>query len=175
MRLNSLSKKISVIALFSVVAALCGILEGFLPLQFIIPIPGVKLGISNIIIILVAYLYGINTAFAVTVIRLITVFIFSGNPVSLCISACGGFMSFLALVILIKQYGKIFTFIGVSSVCAAFHGVGQLICAYFFVGNAMLYYLPFLIGACTLTGVFTGTVLNIIVKKFIKEKGYNEK
>ena len=170
MHLNSLSRKISIIALYSVIAALCGILEGFLPLQFIIPVPGVKLGISNIIIILAAYLYGIKVAFSVTLIRIFTVFLFSGNPISLCMSLCGGLISFLALIVLIKLHGKVFSFVGISSVCAALHGAGQMICAYIFVGNAVLYYLPFLITACTLTGIFTGTVMNIIENKFLKEK-----
>lgn len=160
--------KIAVIAevsLFSVLAAILGLVESILPLQLIIPVPGVKLGIANVIIVIAIFKSGAASAFAVVILRTLLAFIFSGNPVSFLISLSGGLLSFICLLVMIKLYNNTFTFIGISSSCAVCHGIGQLTAAYFTVGEAVLYYLPVLCFFCSLTGIFTGTLLNILIHK----------
>lgn len=158
-------KKITVCAVFSALAAVTGILESFLPLRFIFPIPGVKLGIANIFIVFAYLFYGMPSAFAVCISRILIVFLFSGSAVSLFMSLGGGLFSFLSLCAMMKFYEKYFSFVGVSAVTAVFHGLGQIVCAYFIVGSAVMFYLPILLLACAATGIFTGTLMNISKNK----------
>lgn len=158
-------KKLTTCAFFAVFAAITGIIEGMLPLNFLIPVPGVKLGIANIFVVFAFLFYGRAFAFSVSLLRMLIVFVFSGNAVSLAMSLGGGIASFLALCFIMKFYEKYLSFIGVSAFTATFHGVGQLAFAYFVVGKAMLFYLPILLACCAVTGVFTGTLMNISKNK----------
>ena len=157
--------KISASALFAVFAAICGILEGMLPLHLLIPIPGVKLGIANIFIIFAFKIIGASYALAISVARTALVFIFTGNSMGLILSLFGATMSYISLCIMIKFHGKAFTYIGISALSAVFHGIGQLAGAYIFIGGSVTYYLPVMLIACTITGIFTGTLMNISENK----------
>jgi len=158
-------KRMSISALFTVFAAICGILEGFLPLQFILPVPGVKLGIANIFVVFAYRYLGARWALSVTIARTLIVFIFSGNSISFMLSLFGAVMSFVSLAFMMRFYNKTFSYIGISAVSAVFHGAGQLVCAYIIIGKAIIYYLPIMLIACALTGVFTGTLMNISDRK----------
>lgn len=165
-------KKLAVAGLFTVFAAICGILEGFLPLQLIIPVPGVKLGIANIFIVFAFCYLGKGYALSVSLARVFIVFIFSGNYISLVLSLSGALFSYLALFLIIRLHNKVFSFIGISSVCSFLHGFGQLCMAYIIVGRTVMYYLPIMLIACVITGIFTGTVMNLTdcyMKKIIEE------
>ena len=92
------SKKVTVCAIFTVFAAIVGLLEGFLPLGFVIPVPGVKLGLANIFVVLAYSVCGPMYACGVSLLRVVIVFLFSGNPVSFLLSASGAAASFLGLL-----------------------------------------------------------------------------
>lgn len=166
LQVNKLSK-ISISALFTVFAAICGILEGMLPLQLIIPVPGVKLGIANIFIVFAFKCLGAPFALAVSLARSFLVFIFTGNTMAFALSISGALFSFVSLYFMMKLQNKVFSYIGVSSVCAVFHGAGQIALAYIIIGSAVLYYLPVLLSVCALTGVFTGALMNASEKKVL--------
>ena len=160
-------RRIAISAVFTVFATICGILEGMLPLQLVVPVPGVKLGIANIFIVFAFKKLGAPYAFAVSIARALLVYLFTGNGIALMLSTGGALLSFAALFFMMKLHGKLFTFIGVSAVSAVFHGAGQLAAAYAVIGDAVLYYLPILLIACALTGIFTGTLMNLSEKKVL--------
>lgn len=159
---NKAYKKLTCSAIFAVFAAVVGVLEGFLPLSFVIPVPGVKLGIANVFVILAYALCGPLYALGVSAARVIIVFIFSGNPVSLLLSVTGAAASFAGLVLTIRGAGKIYSFAGVSSFCAFLHGFAQLAAASALTGTACFYYLPVMCFLCAAAGVFTGILANLL-------------
>lgn len=165
--LDNKLNKISISALFTVFAAVCGILEGMLPLQLIIPIPGVKLGIANIFVVFAFKCLGASYAFLISLARALIIFLFTGNAMAFALSVSGALLSFVSLCFMMMLHNKVFTYIGVSSVGAMFHGAGQIAFAYVIIGKSVLYYLPVLLCACALTGVFTGSLMNVSEKKVL--------
>ena len=156
------SKKVTVCAIFTVFAAIVGLLEGFLPLGFVIPVPGVKLGLANIFVVLAYSVYGPMYACGVSLLRVVIVFLFSGNPVSFLLSASGAAASFVGLLIAMRGAGKLFSYVGVSVICAFLHGAAQLAAAVLLVGTPCLYYMPVLCFFCSIAGIITGTLMNVL-------------
>ena len=157
-------KKITISALFAAFAVIVGIAESMLNLNIPIFLPGVKLGIANIFIILAYKLLGAKYAFCISITRVLMVYLFTGNTIGLVLSLLGAIFSFLALIISMKYYNKCFTFISISSISALLHATGQIIAAYIFVGFGVTYYLPVLLFACMFTGIFTGILINISIR-----------
>ena len=134
--------------------------EGLIP----IPVPGVKLGLANIIILVMLYDFKTSEAFLVLIIRIFLVGILRGNifQVPFFMSLCGGLTSFV--IMRIFSLFKFFSIIGVSVIGSVFHCVGQLVIAIILLGTSqVVYYLPLIAILSTVTGVLTG----IISKRFL--------
>lgn len=137
--------------------------EGLIP----IPVPGVKLGLANIIILVMLYDFKTSEAFLVLIIRIFLVGILRGNifQVPFFMSLCGGLTSFI--VMRVFSLFKFFSIIGVSVIGSIFHCVGQIVIAIILLGTAqVVYYLPLIAILSTVTGVLTG----IISKRFLSLK-----
>lgn len=135
-------------------------IEGLIP----IPVPGVKLGLANIIILVMLYDFKTSEAFMVLMIRIFLVGILRGNifQVPFFMSLCGGLCSFI--IMRIFSLFKFFSIIGVSVIGSIFHCVGQIIIAIILLSTAqVVYYLPLIAILSTVTGVLTG----IISKRFL--------
>ena len=156
-------------ALFSAVAAVVGLLENLLPLEWLLPLPGVKLGTANIVVAAAYSLLGPFYALGVMLCRTLLVFFFSGNPVSFALSLGGSLLSFAGLCIGMRQKGKKLSYIGVSALSAACHGLGQLTAASLFTGISVFSYLPLLGAACTVTGALCGILMNLFLDRIVKE------
>lgn len=134
--------------------------EGLIP----IPVPGVKLGLANIIILVMLYDFKTSEAFLVLMIRIFLVGILRGNifQMPFFMSLCGGLTSFI--IMRIFSLFKFFSIIGVSVIGSVFHCVGQIVIAIILLGTAqVVYYLPLIAILSTVTGVLTG----IISKRFL--------
>ncbi len=122
-------------------------------------IPGVKLGLANIITLVILYIYGEKEAFVVSILRIfIVALIYSGlfSPASL-LSLAGGIVAFLAMVI-IKHIPKL-SIVSVSVGGALLHMVGQIAMAIVILDTpTLIYYLPYMILISIPTGVVTGLV-----------------
>ena len=129
----------------------------------LVPIPGVKLGLANIITLIVLYLYGIREASTVLIIRILLGSMFSGQVVSLLYSLSGGLMCLLVMILLMKIVGKEgIWFVSVGGAIA--HNIGQIIIAMIlFQITSVLYYLPVLILSGVITGVFTGLLSKYMI------------
>ena len=160
-------------AALTALAAIAGIIESFIPSP-LSALPGVKLGLANVFITCAFYFLGMKKAFFVLLCKILIVFIVSGNPISLVFSVCGGFLSFAVLAFMIKTYGKTFTFIGISSVCALAHALGQIVSAFFIIGSAILYYACVICVASTVAGAFCGMLINLLINN-VKTASYYER
>ena len=150
-------KKIPYYGLFAALAILMGYVEMMFPMP--IPIPGVKLGLANVVVIIMMYFMDVKGAFFISLIRVFLSGLLFAGFAGLLYSLAGAMLSF-AVMALLKKTGK-FSIIGVSLAGGVFHNVGQVAVAAMVVENVkMAYYLPFL----SVSGVVTGIVIGIVAK-----------
>lgn len=150
-------KKIPYYGLFAALAILMGYVEMMFPMP--IPIPGVKLGLANVVVIIMMYFMDVKGAFFISLIRVFLSGLLFAGFAGLLYSLAGAMLSY-AVMTLLKKTGK-FSIIGVSLAGGVFHNVGQVAVAAMVVENVkMAYYLPFLL----VSGVVTGIVIGIVAK-----------
>lgn len=170
MKILSSDKKIARIAADSafVCAALAlSYLESLIPIQFIIPLPGFKLGLANIAVTVCAFRYSPKDAAAVSLCRILISFLLFGGVTSLLFSLFGAALSCAALILPTKKRIGL-SFIGVSIICALAHNTGQCIAAFILIGRAVLSYVPALLSASLIYGALCGIVLCLIPDKIYK-------
>lgn len=153
-------------AFFGVYIALALILsyvEALIPISF--GVPGIKLGLANLIIVIVLYKSRrITDAFIISVIRIILSGFMFGNMFAIIYSLAGGILSLLVMVFL-KSKGS-FSLVGVSIAGGVFHNIGQLIVAMIVVETYKIsFYLPVLLIAGLITGALIGVVAGEILKR----------
>ena len=148
--------------IFTALALILGYVELLIPIHF--GIPGAKLGLANLITILVLYKMGWKEAFLLSVARVVLGgFIFS-NLFSILYSLAGGLLSFLVMYLLKRM--KWFGVLPVSVSGGIFHNVGQLIVAAYVVENYnIFYYMPVLLFAGALTGFLIGIAAQEMIKR----------
>ena len=129
--------------------------ERFIPLQLLIPLPGVKLGLANIVTLMALYLLGGKQAFAILAVRCVLGSLFGGGITGLLFSLTGGLLS-MAVMTLCKRI-SIFSIYGVSVLGAAAHNVGQILAAMAVMDSVYVgAYLPYLLAVALFTGSATG-------------------
>ena len=149
-----------------------GYIEMLIPFDF--GIPGVKLGLTNIVVVLMLYSIGTKEAFCVSVIRIFLVGILFGNLIGILYSLGGGILSFLVMALLKK--GNYLGCISVSVAGGIAHNIGQILIAALVVSSHyVLYYFPVLLIAGLLTGFLIGLLAQelIVRLRFLTEK-YHE-
>ncbi len=151
-------------------AIVLNILESFIHFG----IPGVKLGLANIIILIMLYEFKSYEALAVDVLRILLVGLLRGNFLSptFIMSLSGGLLSFLIMYLFSRI--KVFSPIGVSVLGAVSHATGQVIAAILMLGTqAVVYYLPF-IGILSIgTGIISGIITRLYLRKSITARFLN--
>jgi len=164
--MQSSIKRITFLGLFTAVALVLAYIEAKLP-PIYHAVPGIKIGLPNIIIVFILYRCGIKEAALVSLIRMLAVSFLFGNMMALTYSMAGGVLS-LAVMVLLKRM-KFLSVVGVSVAGGVFHNVGQILAAMFFLGTAELgYYLIILSVTGTISGIFVGLCGAIIVQRIPK-------
>lgn len=154
-------KRLALTGCLSSLALIIFVLEGYLP---VVPIPGVKLGLSNIILLITLKAVGRKEAFFVLLIKTVLGSLFSGTPISFIFSICGGLCALGAIFVLEKPLGD--RFLWVASVFGAvFHNFGQLVAAFFVMETGAVFsYTPYLVISAVITGAFTGVAASAAIK-----------
>ena len=148
-------KKLTVLALLSAIALTIFVIEGQIPA--LVPIPGVKLGLANIVTVFTVFAIGAKEGIAVLFVRIFLGAVFAGNMNAMIFSLMGGVTAMLVMILLSRS--KRLSVYGVSIGGAAGHNCGQITAAMLTLGNtAPLYYLPILLGVSLGTGAVTGLV-----------------
>lgn len=157
---------IAVLAMFAALSFGIYALETLIPNP--IPIPGIKLGLSNIIVLVVLNRYGCKEASLVLVVRLLLSMLLFGTLLSLLYSAVGGILCLGVETVLDKLFKKKYIFI-TAAFGALFHNIGQLIVAFIITRSpGMLIYVPYLVIAGIITGFLTGLCAFLVIKKLPK-------
>lgn len=156
-----MAKKTAYLGMFTALAFIFSYIEFLLPLN--LGIPGIKLGLANLVIIVSLYTMGTSWAFTLSLVRVLLTGLTFGNPASMIYSLAGGILS-LAIMILAKRC-KLFSVTGVSVLGGVSHNVGQILVAILVVETAsLLYYLPVLILSGTIAGVVIGLLSSILIR-----------
>lgn len=143
------------------------IIESYMPNPMIAVFPGAKLGLSNIITLISLLLLGLKDTFIILTVRIILSSIFAGPMSYLLFSIGGGYLSLMVMHFSSKVKG--FSTIGVSILGAIGHNIGQLLVASIIIDNLMIVtYLPFMLTASVITGMFVGIVSKYCYSKMKK-------
>ncbi len=140
---------------FLALALILSYVESLIPFYF--GIPGVKLGLANLIVVIMLYAVGAKEAFAISMLRILLSGFLFGNLFSILYSFAGGMLSFLVMW-LVKRTGK-FHVMSVSICGGITHNIGQILVASVIVETySIFYYIPVLLIAGLITGMLIGVI-----------------
>lgn len=160
---NSKAKDIAFYGIMIALAFIFSYLESFIPINALIPIPGVKLGLANIVILFALYAMGIKQAIIIAIIRVLLAGFLFGNPMTIAYSLCGCALS-LGIMWLTKKTKL--SIIGVSMLGGIFHNIGQLIMAVLLTSTVRIaYYLPVLLISGLVTGLLMGFAAKLVIDR----------
>ena len=155
MKEYSRTKQVAMMGMLVGVALVLSYIEAMIPIPM--GIPGAKIGLANLAIVVALYLFGEKKAFGIAIICLLLVAFTFGNVAAFLYSLGGMLLSFFTMAIL-RKTGK-FSIVSVSCMGGVMHNMGQLVMAFFILQTQVLWtYLPVLI----LTGVISGVVIGIL-------------
>ena len=157
------TRKIALLGILTAGTIVIAILESFIPS---VGIPGVKLGLANIMILVILYELGILDAIIVNILRVVVVGLVRGSIFSMgfLMSLTGAIFS-LGIMILFYVLIKKFSIIGVSVIGSLFHVTGQVLIAMIFLGSAyIILYLPIIAISAIITGIFVGITAMLIIR-----------
>lgn len=162
------TKKLAFMALLTAMALTIFVLEAQIPAP--VPIPGVKLGLANIITLTAMVLMGRKEAGIVLAMRILMGAMFAGSPASLLYSAAGGILAYIAMCLLVGVISqeRLWLTSAISAVC---HNAGQLLACVLIVKTpGVLVYAPALMASGIITGLFTGFAAMYLIKALRKMK-----
>lgn len=149
---------------FTALALIFSYVETLIPVN--LGIPGVKLGLANLIIVVALYKMRLSEAYLLSVVRVLLAGFIFGNYFSIIYSLAGGLLS-LTVMALLKKWGG-FSLQGISIAGGVFHNIGQLIVAAVVVETfSVTYYFPVLLVAGLLTGLVIGIVAEMMLKRLV--------
>lgn len=156
------------LALYTAAATICSYIETLIPVT-LIPLPGFRLGLANVVLLLVLTQTGLRDALIVCLLRTAIVSLLFGSLISLAFSFCGGVCA-LCMMTLLQKTEK-FSLPGISVGGAVFHNSGQLLIAGIITGSAgVLAYLPVLMFCALLCGLLMGFLAAALVPLVQKSK-----
>jgi heptaprenyl diphosphate synthase len=161
---NSKAKKIASFGIMVALAFTFSYFESLIPINF--GIPGVKLGLANLVVVVALYIMKPSEALAIALIRIFLASLTFGNAFSLAYSLCGGVLSFVVMYLAKKTKLSI---IGVSMLGGICHNIGQIIVASMVTQTIrIVYYLPVLLVAGLVTGFLLGVVSKLVIDRLQK-------
>ena len=159
------TKRLAVLAMFTAIALTIFVAEAQIPP--VVPIPGVKLGLANIVTLIAMALLGRRQAGEILLVRIVLGSVFTGGVSAMLFSIAGGVFAYLVMCLTIRLPERL---LWVVSVLAAFgHNAGQLLVAVLVTGTpSILVYAPALVAASVITGAFTGVAAMYLVRALRK-------
>ena len=156
------TRRIALDGILTAVALVIHIVEQLIPLPF--PVPGVKLGLSNVVTLFAVFAISPLDAGVILLVRIFLGSVFSGQITALLYSLTGGILCYAATILLYKFLTKKqIWFCGIMG--AIMHNIGQILVAVLLTQTPdILYYLPVLVVAAIATGLFTGSLAQFILR-----------
>lgn len=154
--------RVAYFGVFTALALIFSYIESLIPFQ--IGIPGIKLGLANLIIVIALYKMSLREAYLLSVTRVVLSGFIFGSLFSILYSLAGALLSLTVMAVLKKSGG--FSVLGVSIAGGVMHNIGQLAVAVFVVRTfSISYYLPVLLIAGLITGLVIGIVSDHMLRR----------
>lgn len=149
------TKKVSIYGVLIALALILSYVESQIPA--FVAVPGMKLGLTNIVVLVTLYILDDKSAMAINILRIVVVSILFGTAMSFAFSITGGMLSTIVMILLKRT--KRFKIIGISAAGGITHNIGQILAAMVLMNTkAIAWYLPVL----WISGIFSGVVIGII-------------
>ena len=159
--MNGKTYRIALYGLCIALAFILSYLESLIPIQMM---PGMKVGLTNLVVLIALYYLNAKAAFVINLVRILLVAFTFGNLQSLCYSAAGGILAYLVMVGL--KSTKRFAIVTVSVAGSIFHNVGQILVAMVMVETTSIsWYLAVLTISGIAAGIVVGTLGGIVLTK----------
>lgn len=157
------TRELVFVSVLAALGSILGLFEGMIPLPFIAP--GVRLGFSNIVVLVSLILFGYKKGILVSLLKSVLLMLMTGNVSSFMYSFSGALFSSISMSIIILIGAKYVSLIGVSLIGSAFHNIAQVTISAIVLSNLMMFsYLPILLILGLFTGFFVGISSDYIVK-----------
>lgn len=157
------TKDLALGAVLTALALGLSVMENLFPVTAAIPLPGIKLGLANIVTLFALYELGERPALSILVARCLLGSLFAGNATALLYSLMGGLAAMLVMIVM-RRFRRLSVF-GVSIGGAAAHNAGQIAAACIVLGDmAVVGYLPVLLGVSLITGSLTGFIAALLFR-----------
>ena len=151
------TKELTIMAILTALAMVLGWIERMIPLEMVIPLPGVKLGLANTVTLFALYRLNLPAAMMILTVRCLLGAAFSGNMTALAFSLAGGILAMLVMAA--AKRSRFFSVFGVSVLGAAGHNCGQILIAMLLMHSVYIMgYLPYLLLIGTVCGCATAAV-----------------
>lgn len=161
--MSARTRKITFLGLCASVALILSYIEAMLP-PIYAAVPGIKVGLPNIVILFLLYRFGVKEAAAVSFVRLVISMMLFGSPTMFIYSAAGAVLSLLLMFICKKT--SLFSMVGVSVVGGIAHNLGQIFCAMLLLETAEIGYYMFILAISgILAGIFIGLAGAFLLNK----------
>ena len=159
------NKKVQQVALSGLLTSLM-LVFGFIERQFPlpVPVPGIKLGLANSVLLYSLYMLGIRQSFVLMLLKALMSWLIYTNMNAMFYSLGGGLLSLVVMILVSRMKGV--SVIGVSALGAVFFNIGQILMAAWVLGTPQLIvtYLPVLMVSGVLTGILTGVIAKLVMK-----------
>lgn len=159
---NDSASRVALSGLLTSLMLVFGLIERQFPLP--IPVPGIKLGLANSVLLYSLYMLGIRQSIVLMLLKALLSWLIYMNMSAMLYSLAGGILSLLAMILIMRVKGV--SIIGVSAIGAVFFNVGQILMAVAILHTPQLIvtYLPILMISGVLTGVLTGIIARMVMK-----------
>lgn len=160
------TKELTRLSLLLALSVVLNLIESVIPF-FNGMIPGLKIGLANIVVLFVLYEYSYKETIYISILRVFLVGILRTGLFSISFFfSLGGSLLSIIMMYLVKRFTKL-SIIGISIVGSIFHSLGQVIVACFLINtSSMIYYLPWLLLFSIPTGIFTGIIAKELLKNY---------
>ena len=165
----SKTRQITLMAMMLVFALMVSYIERYIPPP--IPmLPGIKVGLANIVVLLLLYLWGYRYALSLNILRILLSGLLFTGVWGAVYALSGAVFSFISMALLKRS--RLFGVVGVSVIGGAAHNLGQLcVAALATATGGLFYYLPVLIVSGVITGVLVGYLAGLLIQRIHKHVG----
>ena len=162
------TKKLSLMAMLTAASLIVFVIESQIPAP--VPVPGVKLGLANVITLIAMLLLGRREAGLILAVRIAMGSVFAGGVSAFLFSISGGVLAYAVMCLTVTRFPRKMLWV-VSALAAVAHNLGQLLAAIAITKTAaLMVYAPVLLASGIITGVFTGLVAMYLVRRLDKTR-----
>lgn len=159
------SKQIALCGVLVAVALVLSLVEKMIPIQALVPVPGIKLGLANVVTVFALTHLRLRETIAIILVRVTLASVFMGSITAFLFSLFGSLLAMAVMKLLFYGEGTCFSIAGISVAGAAAHNIGQIGAAILVLGTTdVIGYLPLLLIVSIPMGLVTGLACTVVLR-----------